>query len=149
MKTTQATTTKATGRKGFTLTELITVLASIALMIVVSAPPLMGHLYKTRSSAAELESWRVLVALQSVTSSAQATVGLDKNTSYPIGMTLEDINDAVGSYIGDERIGDNITTASEITDLTITPRGQVAAFTYLTSTGTPITYTQTPHFQTY
>jgi type II secretory pathway pseudopilin PulG len=149
MKTMQATTTGAASKRGFTLTEVIMVVASIALMVLISIPALAGYLYKVRSSADELETWTVLTALQSVASNAKATNGLDTSTHYPVGMTLDDINDAVGAYIGDKRIGDSITTAAEITDLTISPRGRILAFTYLSSNGTPVTYSQTTNFQTY
>ena len=126
---------KKTGRKGFTLIEVIVVLVILAILAAIAVPALTGYINKANNRAVVSEARNIYVALQAIATD-QYGQGTAVAASYdtgsealPDGKTIvASINELTdGTYVGSE-ITDIKYASNKITEFVWTHNGNEVTF---------------------
>lgn len=86
-------------KKGFTLIEMIVVIAIIGILAAILVPSMSGYLKTARDSKKEANARTVYTAAQAAVTSLEATSPLDSDT-YSIGENTE-LDDKIKELIGE------------------------------------------------
>lgn len=129
---------KLKDNKGFSLVELIVVIAIMVILIALLVPQVTGQISKARSAADDSNAKSVYTAVNTYLGEIQAAGYVIDSDMTIVPGTSEDIGDetyAIDDYIPEGTLKGDATYSVEVTD-----KGKTIKVTYTNEAGSEVTY---------